>query len=62
MSGGDAADGTTAITNTTQAFSQLNLSNTNAKFPYLKKGEYELWAMKMQNWITNADVNLLKVI
>ena len=51
MSGGDA-DGPNApspVTTTTQAFSQLNLTNTNAKFPYLKKDEYELWAMKMQN-------------
>ncbi|GJZ04592.1 hypothetical protein Tco_0537867 [Tanacetum coccineum] len=28
------------------------VTNTNAKFPYLKKGEYDIWAMKMQNFIT----------
>ncbi|GJS38798.1 hypothetical protein Tco_0563841 [Tanacetum coccineum] len=35
---------------------------TNAKFPYLKKDEYEVWAMKMEYWITNNDMNIWKVI
>ena len=50
------------VVTTTQQLTQLNLSSTNAKFPYLKKDEYDLWAMKMQNWITNADVNLWKIV
>nr|GEU35736.1 ribonuclease H-like domain-containing protein [Tanacetum cinerariifolium] len=37
-------------------------SNNNAKFPYLKKDEYEVWAMKMEYWITNNDMNIWKVI
>nr|GFD31046.1 hypothetical protein [Tanacetum cinerariifolium] len=27
----------------------------SAKFPYLKKGEYDIWAMKMQNYISSTD-------
>ncbi|GKA55914.1 hypothetical protein Tco_0754986 [Tanacetum coccineum] len=34
--------------------------NNNAKFPYLKKDEYEVWAMKMEYWITNNDMNIWK--
>ncbi|GJX57133.1 ribonuclease H-like domain-containing protein [Tanacetum coccineum] len=37
-------------------FQQYNLtivSSSNAKFPYLKKDEYETWAMKMEYWIMN---------
>lgn len=42
-----------------QQLQQLTLtSRNNAKFPYLKKDEYEIWAMKMQNWITDSDFNL----
>nr|GFC03581.1 ribonuclease H-like domain-containing protein [Tanacetum cinerariifolium] len=26
----------------------------SAKFPYLKKGEYDIWAMKMQNFISSS--------
>ncbi|GJR77703.1 ribonuclease H-like domain-containing protein [Tanacetum coccineum] len=33
-----------------------------AFFPYLKKDEYEVWAMKMEYWITNNDMNIWKVI
>jgi hypothetical protein len=33
----------------TQQLQQVAFSNSNAKFPYLKKDEYEIWAMKMQN-------------
>nr|GEW25570.1 hypothetical protein [Tanacetum cinerariifolium] len=32
------------------------------KFPYLKKDEYEVWAMKMEYWITNNDMNIWKVL
>nr|GEW28046.1 reverse transcriptase domain-containing protein [Tanacetum cinerariifolium] len=38
------------------------VSNNNAKFPYLKKDEYEVWDMKMEYWITNNDMNIWKVI
>nr|GFB34743.1 xylulose kinase-1 [Tanacetum cinerariifolium]GFB35678.1 xylulose kinase-1 [Tanacetum cinerariifolium] len=38
------------------------VSNNNAKFPYLKKDEYEVWATKMEYWITNNDMNIWKVI
>nr|GEU32854.1 hypothetical protein [Tanacetum cinerariifolium] len=38
------------------------ISNNNAKFSYLKKDEYEVWAMKMEYWITNNDMNIWKVI
>ncbi|GJT06405.1 hypothetical protein Tco_0840867 [Tanacetum coccineum] len=38
------------------------ISNNNAKFPYLKNDEYEVWAMKMEYWITNNDMNIWKVI
>nr|GEX60518.1 protein kinase-like domain, phloem protein 2-like protein [Tanacetum cinerariifolium] len=38
------------------------VSNNNAKFPYLKKDEYEVWAMKMKYWITNNDMNIWNVI
>ncbi|GJZ86049.1 hypothetical protein Tco_0657659 [Tanacetum coccineum] len=37
------------------------VSNNNAKFPYLKKDEYEVWAMKMEYWITNNDMNIWKI-
>nr|GEV27932.1 reverse transcriptase domain-containing protein [Tanacetum cinerariifolium] len=36
------------------------VSNKIAKFPYLKKDEYEVWAMKMKYWITNNDMNMWK--
>ncbi|GJV18568.1 hypothetical protein Tco_1367588 [Tanacetum coccineum] len=32
------------------------------QFPYLKKDEYEVWAMKMEYWIINNDMNIWKVI
>nr|GEX22817.1 ribonuclease H-like domain-containing protein [Tanacetum cinerariifolium] len=38
------------------------VSNNNAKFPFLKKDEYEVWAMKIEYWITNNDMNIWKVI
>ncbi|GJT07844.1 hypothetical protein Tco_0842306 [Tanacetum coccineum] len=38
------------------------VTNTNAKFPYLKKGEYDIWAMKMQNHITNSDLPCWNII
>nr|GFA45518.1 xylulose kinase-1 [Tanacetum cinerariifolium] len=38
------------------------VSNNNVNFPYLKKDEYEVWAMKMKYWTTNNDMNIWKVI
>ncbi|GJW49824.1 hypothetical protein Tco_0091175 [Tanacetum coccineum] len=32
------------------------------KFSYLKKDEYETWAMKMEYWIMNSDHNLWNII
>ncbi|GJY58712.1 ribonuclease H-like domain-containing protein, partial [Tanacetum coccineum] len=40
----------------------ITVSNNNAKFPYLKKVAYEVWAMKMEYWIINNDMNIWKVI
>nr|GEY46133.1 hypothetical protein [Tanacetum cinerariifolium] len=37
------------------------VSNNNAKFPYLKTNEYEVWAMKMEYWITNNDMHIWKI-
>ena len=48
--------------NTTLALQQLSLTNSNAKFPYLKPDRYEVWAMQMQNWITNIDWNLWEIV
>nr|GEY45861.1 ribonuclease H-like domain-containing protein [Tanacetum cinerariifolium] len=32
------------------------VTNISFKFPYLKKGEYDIWAMKMQNFISSSDL------
>nr|GEV81430.1 ribonuclease H-like domain-containing protein [Tanacetum cinerariifolium] len=32
------------------------VTNIYAKFHYLKKGEYDIWAMKMQNFISSSDL------
>nr|GEZ63539.1 xylulose kinase-1 [Tanacetum cinerariifolium] len=45
-----------------QQYHIATLSSNNAKFPYLKKDEYETWAMKMEYWIMNTDHNLWKII
>lgn len=58
-------DTSTSLTNTTaltQQLQQVAFSNSNTKFPYLRKDEYEIWAMKMQNWIASVDFNLWNVI
>ena len=31
-------------------------------FPYLMNDEYEVWAIKMEHWIMNNDMNIWKVI
>ncbi|GKA22510.1 hypothetical protein Tco_0708472 [Tanacetum coccineum] len=38
-----------------QQFQTASISANNAKFPYLEKDKYEIWAMKMEYWIQNAD-------
>ncbi|GJZ48209.1 putative ribonuclease H-like domain-containing protein [Tanacetum coccineum] len=51
--------------NTQPQFQQYNsttVSSSNAKFPYLKKEEYETWAMKMEYWIMNTDHNLWNIV
>ena len=46
----------------TQQLQQVAFSNNNAKLPMLRKDEYEIWAMKLQNWIASIDFNLWNVI
>ena len=46
----------------TQQLQQVAFSNNNAKLPMLRKDEYKIWAMKMQNWIASIDFNLWNVI
>ncbi|GJX50134.1 putative ribonuclease H-like domain-containing protein [Tanacetum coccineum] len=47
----------------TQIQPQITIvTNTNAKFPYLKKREYGIWAMKMQNYITNSDLPCWNIV
>ena len=46
----------------THQLQQVAFSNSNAKLPFLRKDEYEIWAMKMQNWIASVDYNLWNVI
>nr|GEZ24602.1 ribonuclease H-like domain, reverse transcriptase, RNA-dependent DNA polymerase [Tanacetum cinerariifolium] len=45
-----------------QQYHTATLTSNNAKFHYLKKDEYETWAMKMEYWIMNTDHNLWKII
>ncbi|GJZ12850.1 hypothetical protein Tco_0548080 [Tanacetum coccineum] len=45
-----------------QQYHTTTVSNNNAKFPYLKKEEYETWAMKMEYWIMNSDRNLWNIV
>ena len=58
-----STDATLKETNSlTQQLQQVAFSNSNAKLPFLRKDEYEIWAMKMQNWIASVDYNLWNVI
>ena len=45
-----------------QQYHTTTVSNNNAKFPYLKKEEYDTWAMKMEYWIMNSDHNLWNIV
>ena len=56
----DDSDVTQPLNSTT--VQQLTLTNSNAKFPYLVKEEYELWSMKMQSWIAKFDYHLWKIV
>nr|GEV94865.1 xylulose kinase-1 [Tanacetum cinerariifolium] len=38
------------------------VTNITAKFPYLKKGEFDIWAMKMQNFISSSDLLCWNII
>nr|GEV53623.1 hypothetical protein [Tanacetum cinerariifolium] len=38
------------------------VTNIFAKFPYLKMGEYDIWAMKMQNFISSSDLLCWNII
>nr|GEX80914.1 hypothetical protein [Tanacetum cinerariifolium] len=38
------------------------VTNISAKFPYLKKGEYDIWAMKMQNFISISNLLCWNII
>ncbi|GJR50416.1 ribonuclease H-like domain-containing protein [Tanacetum coccineum] len=45
-----------------QQYHTTTVSNNNVKFPYLKKDEYETWAIKMEYWIMNSDHNLWNIV
>ena len=49
-------------TKTIQQFVTTSVGNSNAKLPYLQRGEYEIWTMKMENWIKNTDHNLWNIV
>nr|GEX42182.1 hypothetical protein [Tanacetum cinerariifolium] len=38
------------------------VTNISTKFPYLKKGEYDIWAMKMQNFISSFDLLCCNIV
>nr|GEX33243.1 hypothetical protein [Tanacetum cinerariifolium] len=38
------------------------VTSLSAKFPYLKKGEYDIWAMKMQNYISSTDLQRWNIL
>ncbi|GJQ92616.1 putative ribonuclease H-like domain-containing protein [Tanacetum coccineum] len=47
----------------TQIQPQITIvTNINAKFPYIKNSEYDIWAMKMQNYITNSDLPCWNIV
>ncbi|GJX99428.1 ribonuclease H-like domain-containing protein [Tanacetum coccineum] len=41
---------------------QVTTVNNIAKFPYLKVGEYDVWAMKMQNYISSTDLQCWNIV
>nr|GEV18165.1 ribonuclease H-like domain-containing protein [Tanacetum cinerariifolium] len=38
------------------------VTSLSAKFPYLKKGEYDIWAMKLKNYISSADLQCWNIV
>nr|GEW58840.1 ribonuclease H-like domain, reverse transcriptase, RNA-dependent DNA polymerase [Tanacetum cinerariifolium] len=38
------------------------VTSLSAKFPYLKKGKYDMWAMKMQNYISSTDLQCWNIV
>nr|GFA50296.1 phosphoenolpyruvate carboxylase [Tanacetum cinerariifolium] len=38
------------------------VTNISTKFPYLKKREYDIWVMKMQNFISSSDILCWNII
>ncbi|GJR07072.1 ribonuclease H-like domain-containing protein [Tanacetum coccineum] len=50
------------FTTASQQFQTATIYANNAKFPYLEKEKYEIWAMKMEYWIQNADHNLWRIV
>nr|GFB60158.1 hypothetical protein [Tanacetum cinerariifolium] len=38
------------------------VTNISTKFSYLKKGEYNIWAMKMQNFISSSNLLCWNII
>ncbi|GJY50783.1 putative ribonuclease H-like domain-containing protein [Tanacetum coccineum] len=51
-----------SVTTVFNQFQTATISANNAKFPYLEKEKYEIWAMKMEYWIQNADYNLWRIV
>ena len=56
----DSANSVQSNANNNQQF--VTTGNSNAKFPMLQRGEYEIWTMKMENWIKNTDHNLWNIV
>nr|GEV75758.1 ribonuclease H-like domain, Gag-pre-integrase domain protein [Tanacetum cinerariifolium] len=40
----------------------ITVTNISTKFLYLKKGEYDIWAIKMQNFISSSDLLCWNII
>nr|GFC73262.1 ribonuclease H-like domain-containing protein [Tanacetum cinerariifolium] len=38
------------------------VTSLSTKFPYLKKGEYDIWAMKMHNYISSTDLQCWNIV
>ena len=51
-----------ANNNTTTIQQFVTTGNSNAKFPMLQRGEYDIWTMKMENWIKNTYHNLWNIV
>ncbi|GKG33367.1 hypothetical protein Tco_0433526, partial [Tanacetum coccineum] len=61
----DASDNGTATNKPKQQQQQLIPTTTtilNIKLPILKKREYDIWAMEMENYLEYIDIDVWKVI